>query len=74
MKNLFIEDCFETLKRNLTYDYVLTSPPDFDELGKDTNWSYESFLESLVEKLITFLLEMSVLETNPVFSTGVVAL
>ena len=51
MKNLFIEDCFETLKRNLTYDYVLTSPPDFDELGKDTNWSYESFLESLVEKL-----------------------
>lgn len=51
MQNLYIEDCFKTLDRKLYYDYVLTSPPDFDELGKDTNWSYREFLESLVEKL-----------------------
>ena len=36
MKNLYIENCLDTLKRNLEYDYVVASPPDFNELKKDT--------------------------------------
>ena len=35
MKQLYIEDCLLTLKRDIEYDYVITSPPDYDELNKD---------------------------------------
>ena len=45
MKKLYIEDCLETLKRDLTYDYVVTSPPDFDELDKAIDFSYEDFVK-----------------------------
>ena len=46
MKKLYIEDCLETLKRDLTYDYVVTSPPDFDELDKTIhNLSYFNFIK-----------------------------
>ena len=45
MKRLYIEDCLETLKRDLTYDYVVTSPPDFDELDKAIDFSYEDFIK-----------------------------
>ena len=51
MKNLYIESCLETLKRNLEYDYVVASPPDFNELQQDTNWSYKDFLLSFAELL-----------------------
>ena len=51
MKKLYIEDCLETLKRNLTYDYVVTSPPDFDELDKAIDFSYEDFIKSFATKL-----------------------
>ena len=33
---IYNEDCLDTLNRNLNYDYVITSPPDFDEIGADT--------------------------------------
>ena len=45
MKKLYTEDCLETLKRDLTYDYVVTSPPDFDELDKAIDFSYEDFIK-----------------------------
>ena len=45
MKKLYIEDCLKTLKRDLTYDYVVTSPPDFDELDKAIDFSYEDFVK-----------------------------
>ena len=45
MKKLYIEDCLETLKRDLTYDYVVCSPPDFDELDKAIDFSYEDFIK-----------------------------
>ena len=45
MKKLYIEDCIKTLKRDLTYDYVVTSPPDFDELDKAIDFSYEDFIK-----------------------------
>ena len=48
---LYIENCLKTLKRNLTYDYVVTSPPDFNELSKDTKWSYKDFLLSYAKLL-----------------------
>ena len=46
MKKLYIEDCLETLKRDLTYDYVVTSPPDFDELDKAIDFSYTNFIKN----------------------------
>ena len=53
MTQLYIEDCLETLKRDIEYDYVVTSPPDFNELTGDskTNFSYTDFLESFVKEL-----------------------
>ena len=51
MKKLYIEDCLKTLKRNLKYDYVVTSPPDFDELDKAIDFSYEDFIKSFATKL-----------------------
>ena len=51
MKKLYIEDCLETLKRDLTYDYVVTSQPDFDELDKAIDFSYEDFIKSFATKL-----------------------
>ena len=45
MKKLYNEDCLKTLKRNLKYDYVVTSPPDFDELDKAIDFSYEDFIK-----------------------------
>lgn len=54
MKNLYIESCLETLKRNLEYDYVVASPPDFNELKKDTedsSWTYSDFLKTFAELL-----------------------
>ena len=51
MKKLYIEDCLETLKRDLTYDYVVCSPPDFDELDEAIDFSYEDFIRSFATKL-----------------------
>ena len=54
MKNLYIENCLDTLKRNLEYDYVVASPPDFNELKKDTedsSWTYSDFLKAFAELL-----------------------
>ena len=54
MKDLYIEDCLKTLERGLDYDYVVTSPPDFDELKKntkDTKFSYSKFLKTFAELL-----------------------
>jgi DNA modification methylase len=33
--NIFNEDCIVTLNRKLEYDYVITSPPDFEEIDMD---------------------------------------
>lgn len=42
---IHVEDCRETLKRNLEYDYVLCSPPDYDEIGLNPKKdSYDQFL------------------------------
>ena len=51
MKNLYIEDCLKTLKRNLKYDYVVTSPPDFDELDKAIDFSYGDFIQQFAKLL-----------------------
>ena len=34
---IYLEDCRETLKRDIVYDYVLCSPPDYFELNINTN-------------------------------------
>ena len=52
-KKIHNEDCLKTLDRNLKYDYVVTSPPDFDEIKKNTKdtKSYIKFLKTFAEKL-----------------------
>lgn len=49
---IYNEDCLETLNRNLEYDYIITSPPDFDEIGADTKniTPYIDFLEQRIVK------------------------
>ena len=53
MKLLYNEDCLKTLQRDIEYDYVVASPPDFNEITGDskTNFSYTDFLKSFVELL-----------------------
>ena len=51
MKKLYIEDCLKTLKRNLKYDYVVTSPPDFAELDKAIDFSYGDFIQQFAKLL-----------------------
>ena len=42
MNEIFNEDCYKTLtKRDIEYDYVCFSPPDYDELDmepEDPKW------------------------------------
>jgi len=49
---IYNEDCLDTLNRNLDYDYIITSPPDFDEIGVDTKniQPYIHFLKERFEK------------------------
>jgi len=49
---IYNEDCLDTLNRNLEYDYIITSPPDFDEIGADTQniQPYIDFLKNRFEK------------------------
>ena len=49
---IYNEDCLETLNRNLEYDYIITSPPDFDEIGADTKniTPYVDFLDQRIAK------------------------
>jgi DNA modification methylase len=53
MYNIYNEDCKVTLSRNLEYDYVITSPPDYSELGYDTTElnKYKTFLNDRLSKL-----------------------
>jgi DNA modification methylase len=45
---IYNEDCLTTLKRGLEYDYIITSPPDLDEIGFTTDakgvTDYSNFL------------------------------
>ena len=43
---IYVEDCRETLNRNLEYDYVLTSPPDFFEINEDKDLNYCNFVDT----------------------------
>lgn len=49
---IYNEDCLDTLNRNLEYDYIITSPPDFDEIGADTKniAPYVDFLDQRIAK------------------------
>ena len=42
---IYLEDCRETLKRDIVYDYVLTSPPDYNEV--DLNPKKDSYIQFL---------------------------
>ena len=53
INKIFNEDCLETLNRNIEYDYIFFSPPDYDELNlepiKDDK-KYFSWLEKVFSK------------------------
>ena len=59
---LYNTDCLEVLKWNLNYHYVITSPPDFDEIGENPDESvkkWESLMRdtfSQVNNVITIVL------------------
>ena len=49
---IYLESCIETLKKNNDYNYVLTSPPDYAELGIDPKTNeWEDFLDSWISLL-----------------------
>ena len=49
---IHLEDCRDTLKRNLEYHYILCSPPDYDEVGLDPKKdSYSIFLQTWIPLL-----------------------
>ena len=49
---IYLESCIETLKKNNDYHYVLTSPPDYAELGIDPKTNeWEDFLDSWISLL-----------------------
>lgn len=54
MNQIYNEDCLDTLDRDLEYDYVCFSPPDYDELGltpiKDDK-EYHEWQEEVYSKL-----------------------
>ena len=60
---IYNENCLDTLKRGLEYDYVITSPPDFDEIGENPDKSTETW---------TSLMENSLGKLNP--KNGVVTI
>ena len=39
-------------KRDIEYDYVLCSPPDFDELGEEKDLNYSNFVDTWAHYLI----------------------
>ena len=50
---IYNEDCLDTLNRNLEYDYIITSPPDFDEIGADTK-NIQPYIDFLKERIGKF--------------------
>jgi DNA modification methylase len=50
---IYNEDCLQTNDRGLEYHYVITSPPDFDELGDNeiTDDVVETYKEFLKDRL-----------------------
>ena len=50
---IYNEDCLDTLNRNLDYDYIITSPPDFDEIGADTK-NIQPYIDFLKERFSLF--------------------
>jgi DNA modification methylase len=50
---IYNEDCLDTLNRNLEYDYIITSPPDFDEIGADTK-NIQPYIDFLKERFSLF--------------------
>ena len=49
---IYLESCIKTLKRDVKYDYVLTSPPDYAELNIDPKTNeWGEFLDSWVSLL-----------------------
>jgi DNA modification methylase len=50
---IYNEDCLDTLNRNIEYDYIITSPPDFDEIGADTK-NIQPYIDFLKERFSLF--------------------
>jgi DNA modification methylase len=54
VNKIFLESCIDTLNKNIEYDYIFFSPPDYDELNynpKKDKLRYMGFLRELFHKL-----------------------
>lgn len=49
MDEVFLEDCRDTMRRGIAYDYAFFSPPDYDELGLEPVKDDETYLPFLRE-------------------------
>jgi hypothetical protein len=52
--HIFFEDCRDTMKRDIQYDYVLVSPPDINDLNlnpESFKTNYKDFLYSIFSPL-----------------------
>jgi DNA modification methylase len=50
LNNYKIEDCLESLKDStFKYDYIITSPPDFSEIGLSLKDSYYNWIKKYIE-------------------------
>lgn len=50
LNKFYIEDCYERLtNKNFKYNYIITSPPDFSEIGLNVNDSYYIWIKGFIE-------------------------
>ena len=50
VNKFYIEDCYERLtNKNFKYNYIITSPPDFSEIGLSLKESYYTWIKGYIE-------------------------
>ena len=50
INKFYIEDCYERLtNKDFKYNYIITSPPDFSEIGLALNDSYYTWIKPFIE-------------------------
>lgn len=70
---LYEEDCLTTQNRGIAYDYVLTSPPDYEEIGmKPGDDDYQFFLSARLTKLAPSSGYMTILISDRKYEGGIV--
>ena len=59
-------NCLDHIEK-LTYDYIITSPPDFDEIGEDPNKStvlWEQLMQQIQSRSLRYWYQLHQLRTK----------